>query len=60
LINLDFKILKGDSLVSKICGFKFDLKRRTLTNQKIFELIEKYKKLKDEFSEVDIDVKRKT
>jgi len=58
LINLDFKILKGDSLVSKICGFKFDLKRRTLTNQKIFELIEKYKKLKDEFSEVDIDVKK--
>jgi len=59
LINLDFKILKGDSLVSKICGFKFDLKRRTLTNQKIFELIEKYKKLKDEFSEVDIDVKKR-
>ncbi|MBA7498371.1 hypothetical protein ES704_01106 [subsurface metagenome] len=58
LINLDFKILKGDSLVSKICGFKFDLKRRTLTNQKIFELIEKYKKSKDEFSEVDIDVKK--
>jgi len=58
LINLDFKILKGDSLVSKICGFKFDLKQKTLTNQKIFELIEKYKKLKDEFSEVDIDVKK--
>ena len=58
LINLDFKILKGDSLVSKICGFKFDLKQRTLTNQKIFELIEKYKQLKDEFSEVDIDIKK--
>ena len=58
LINLDFKILKGDSLISKICGFKFDLKHKTSANQKIFELIERYKKLKDEFSEVDIDIQK--
>jgi len=51
LINLDFKILKGDSLVSKLCGFKFDLKTITMVNQEMFKLIERYNKLKDEFSE---------
>jgi len=51
LINLDFKILEGNSLESKICGFKFDLKHKTMVNQEMFKLIERYKKLKDEFSE---------
>jgi len=58
LINLDFKIVKGDSLVSKICGFKFDLKTLTRSNQKILELIEKYKELKDKYSEAHTDAKR--
>jgi len=38
LINLDFKIIKGDSLVSKICGFKFDLKTPKPGDQTIIEL----------------------
>ena len=50
LINLDFKILEGNSLESKICGFKFDLKHKTMVNQEMFELIERYEKLKDDFS----------
>jgi len=58
LINLDFKILKGDSLISKICGFKFNLKHKTFANQKMFELIERYEKLKGDFSE-DVDSKKR-
>lgn len=55
LINLDFKILQGNSLESKICGFIFDLKRKTMVNQEMFELIERYEKLKDNFSEAHED-----
>ena len=55
LINLDFKILQGNSLESKICGFIFDLKRKTMVNQEMFELIERYEKLKDDFSEAHED-----
>ncbi len=55
LINLDFKILEGDSLESKICGFKFDLKHKTMVNQEMFELIERYEKLKDDFLEEYVD-----
>ncbi|MCK4359759.1 MAG: Eco57I restriction-modification methylase domain-containing protein [Candidatus Cloacimonetes bacterium] len=59
LINLDFKILKGNSLISKICGFKFDLKSITHPDQKILELIEKFKELKDDYSEAINDIKKK-
>jgi len=59
LINLDFKIIKGDSLVSKICGFKFDIETPKLGNQKIIELIEKYKNLKDKYSEVFTNNKKR-
>jgi len=59
LINLDFKIIRGNSLVSKICGFKFDLKTPKLGDQKIIELIEKYKNLKDKYSEVVTDIKKR-
>jgi len=58
LINLDFKIIKGDSLVSKICGFKFDLKTPKPGDQTIIELIEKYKELKDKYSETVTDDKK--
>jgi methylase of polypeptide subunit release factors len=58
LINLDFKIIKGDSLVSKICGFKFDLKTITSADQRILELIEKFKKLKDKYSETVVDAQK--
>ena len=58
LINLDFKIVKGDSLVSKICGFTFDLKALPPTDQTTSELIEKYKKLKDEYAEAITDTKK--
>ena len=37
LINLDFKIVKGDSLVSKICGFVFDLETQLSGKVKITE-----------------------
>lgn len=58
LINLDFKIVQGDSLVSKICGFKFDLEALTRSDQRILELIEKYKELKDKYSEAVTDTKK--
>jgi len=58
LINLDFKIINGDSLVSKICGFKFDLKTPKPGDQKIIELIEKYKDLKDQYSETVTEAKK--
>ncbi len=58
LINLDFKIIKGDSLVSKVCGFKFDLKTPKSRDQKIIELIEKYKDLKDQYSEAVTENKK--
>jgi len=60
LINLDFKIIKGDSLVSKICGFKFDMETTRKSSQKIIELIEKFKYLKDEYSETDTDDKKQS
>jgi len=59
LINLDFKIIKGDSLVSKICGFKFDLKTPKRSDQKILELIEKYKELKDKYAGVVTNTEKK-
>lgn len=59
LINLDFKIVKGDSLVSKICGFKFNLETIRQISQKIIELIEKYKELKDEYSGAVTDAKKR-
>jgi hypothetical protein len=59
LINLDFKIIKGDSLVSKICGFKFDLNTPKQSDQKILELIEKFKELKDKYAETNTDTKKK-
>lgn len=57
LINLDFKILKGDSLVSKICGFKFDIKtplsgQRKKTPIEIQDLISTFYKLKLRYAEV--------
>jgi len=58
LINLDFKIVEGDSLVSKICGFKFDfekhtrgVRRKTQEQMAIFGLIGKYSGLKHEYAE---------
>ena len=58
LINLDFKIVKGDSLVSKMCGFKFDLEALPPTDQTISELIKKYKRLKDEYAEAIADTEK--
>ena len=56
LINLDFKIIKGDSLVSKICGFKFDLNTpisggRKKTPEEIQDLISNYYRIKIKFAE---------
>ncbi|MGC8758256.1 MAG: Eco57I restriction-modification methylase domain-containing protein, partial [Caldisericaceae bacterium] len=63
LINLDFKIVEGDSLESKIYGFKFDSKIPKQSNQKIIETVEKYveryEKLKDEYSETSAEEKKK-
>jgi hypothetical protein len=58
LINLDFKIVKGDSLVSKICGFKFDLEtqlagrtKKTPEQMALFGLRGKYNDLKLKYAE---------
>ena len=58
LINLDFKIVKGDSLVSKICGFEFDLEtqlsgkvKRTEEQVKLMGLRGKYNDLKLKYAE---------
>jgi len=58
LINLDFKIVKGDSLVSKICGFKFDLEtqlsgkvKKTEEQVKLMGLRGKYNDLKLKYAE---------
>jgi hypothetical protein len=59
LINLDFKIIKGNSLISKICGFKFDLNTPKQSDQKILELIEKFKELKDKYAETNTDTKKR-
>lgn len=57
LINLDFKIVKGDSLVSKICGFKFDLEtqlsgkvKKTEEQVKLMGLRGKYNDLKHKYA----------
>lgn len=58
LINLDFKIVKGDSLISKICGFKFDFEtqtrgvmRKTPELMAILGLRGKYNNLKLKYAE---------
>ena len=58
LINLDFKIVKGDSLVSKICGFEFDLEtqlsgkvKKTEMQVKLMGLRGKYNDLKLKYAE---------
>jgi tRNA1(Val) A37 N6-methylase TrmN6 len=58
LINLDFKIVKGDSLVSKICGFVFDFEtqlagraKKTSEQMALFGLRGKYNDLKLKYAE---------
>ena len=58
LINLDFKIVKGDSLVSKICGFVFDFEtqlagsaKKTPAQMALFGLRGKYNDLRLEYAE---------
>lgn len=58
LINLDFKIVKGDSLVSKICGFAFDLEtqlrgkvKKTPDQVRLMGLRGKYGDLKKKYAE---------
>ena len=58
LINLDFKIVKGDSLVSRICGFVFDFEtqlsgkvKKTEEQVKLMGLRGKYTDLKLEYAE---------
>jgi len=58
LINLDFKIVKGDSLVSKICGFEFNLEtqlsgrvKKTEVQVKLMGLRGKYNDLKLKYAE---------
>jgi hypothetical protein len=58
LINLDFKIIKGDSLVSQICGFTFDLEtqlsgkvKKTEVQVKLMGLRGKYNNLKLKYAE---------
>ncbi|MBN2600920.1 MAG: Eco57I restriction-modification methylase domain-containing protein, partial [Candidatus Marinimicrobia bacterium] len=50
LPNLDFHILCGDSLVSKIAGYAYDVEKRIKTSQKELDLIDKFGKLKAKHS----------
>lgn len=58
LINLDFKIVRGDSLVSKICGFSFDLETqlkgkvpKSEEQMRLLGLRGKYNELKLKYAE---------
>ncbi|MBN1762781.1 MAG: Eco57I restriction-modification methylase domain-containing protein [Methanomicrobia archaeon] len=58
LINLDFKIVRGNSLVSKICGFSFDLEtqlsgkvKKSEEQMRLLGLRGKYNSLKLKYAE---------
>lgn len=63
LINLDFKVLEGDSLVSKIFGYPFDMSKINTVGRKtpesIMETIEKFRKIKKDFAETYDELKKK-
>jgi len=63
LINLDFRILKGNSLKSKIFGYPFDMNKVNTAGRKtsegIINTIEKFKNLKIEYAEAFEESKRK-
>lgn len=46
LPNLDFHILCGDSLISQVAGYSYDIEKRIEPNQREIELIEKFRELK--------------
>ncbi len=62
LINLDFRILRGNSLISKIFGYPFDMNivntAGRKTPEKIIDTIEKFKNLKIEYAETFEELKR--
>ncbi|HDT12294.1 MAG TPA: hypothetical protein ENO01_01410 [Candidatus Marinimicrobia bacterium] len=46
LPNLDFHILCGDSLISQVAGYSYDIEKRIEPNQREIELIESFRELK--------------
>ncbi|MBU0711320.1 N-6 DNA methylase [bacterium] len=50
LPNLDFHILCGNSLVSKVAGYSYNVEKRIKTSQKELDLIDKFGKLKAKHS----------
>jgi hypothetical protein len=46
LPNLDFHILCGDSLISQVAGYSYDIEKRIEANQREIELIETFRELK--------------
>jgi len=50
LPNLDFHILCGDSLISKVAGYSYNVEKRIKTSQKELDLIDKFGKLKAKHS----------
>jgi len=50
LPNLDFHILCGDSLVSNLVGYSYNVEQRIKTNQKELDLIEQFGQLKNRHS----------
>jgi len=60
LPNLDYHIVCGDSLISQIAGYSFDVERRTRLDKKGTELLDRFQKLKAAYSElVTIEEKEK-
>ncbi len=52
LPNLDYHIVCGDSLISQIAGYSFDVERRTRLDEKGSKLLDRFQVLKTSYSEL--------